>query len=332
MLVDYLEDGREFESLLRDDRRELNVSAELRVALAEITRLRQRPTVCYLSNIFNSGIKASRSIDYSDDLPFSEMIGCADATSKSIDVVVVTPGGSAEQVTRFVDCLRARFNHVTFILPNAAMSAGTILALSGNEVIMDERGYIGPIDPQVPNAKGMFVPAQSLLTLIKSIQERGAALLKTGQQPDWTDLQILRHVDARDIGNALNASNYSVELVESYLVNYKFHDWTTHSSDGRPVTEEDKKVRAREIATLLCDHSLWKTHSRGITRDLAWSECRIRVTHPEDIEGLHRALRRFWAIAYYVFDKTSIFKLFLSDNYCIIRTQLNRGLPGQEHG
>lgn len=50
-----------------------------------------------------------------------------------------------------------------------AMSAGTIFCMSGDELIMDEAAFIGPIDPQVPSRNGMYVPAQSLMTLIDEI-------------------------------------------------------------------------------------------------------------------------------------------------------------------
>ena len=73
------------------------------------------------------------------------------------------------QVDKFVNALRARFKVVSFILPNVAMSAGTIFIMSGDEIIMHARSFFGPIDPQVPNKDGVFVPAQTLRALIDDI-------------------------------------------------------------------------------------------------------------------------------------------------------------------
>jgi hypothetical protein len=203
-----------------------------------------------------------------------------------------------------------------------AMSAGTIFAMSGNDIIMGKNSYIGPTDPQVPNKDGFYVPAQAILTLIDDIKERGETLIKKGQNPPWTDLQILKQLDGKEIGNALNASRYSMELVEGYLYNYKFKDWNLHS-DGRQVSEEEKKARAKEIALMLCSHAQWKTHSRGITRDVAWSECKIKVMHTENIENLDKAIRRFWALMYWLFENTAIYKAFISEMYCIFRIDRN---------
>jgi hypothetical protein len=317
--LDHMEDGREFESLVGKKAIKIDLAVEIRKSLAEIKAIRNRPAICYLANVVNTAVKASTSIDTNDDLPFSEMISTVTSDQKTIDVILVTPGGSAQQVAKFVDKLRPRFNNVVFILPYMAMSAGTIFAMSGNDIIMSRNSYIGPIDPQVPNREGFYVPAQAILTLIDEIQKRGEEHLKRGQAPPWTDLQILKQLDGKEIGNALNTSAYSMELVEGYLYNYKFANWNVHSTDGKPVTDEEKRTRAAEIARMLCSHAQWKTHSRGISRDVAWNGCKIKITHSESDPALDRAIRRFWALFYWVFENTPIYKVFISENYCIFR-------------
>lgn len=317
-LLDVMEDGREYESLLRFSNFNIDAVTEFRKSLKEIESIRKRPVVCYLANNINPNIKTETAIDYNDDLPFSEMIGLIPNSVRDIDIILVTPGGSAEQIARFVDRLRPRFENVGFILPDVAMSAGTIFVASGDEIIMTSRACIGPIDPQVRNSAGNYVPAQALLTLISEIQERGQNLLNQGQNPLWTDMQILNNIDAKDIGAAVNASRYSIELVTNYLNKYKFKNWHIHSN-GDIVTTEDKKERANEIAAKLCDHAEWKTHSRGITREVAWDICKLKITHSEDVEHLDRAIRRFWAITNFFFERSSIAKSFLSENYSLFK-------------
>lgn len=318
-LLDHMIDGREFESLLKFKDVKIDLAAEIRKSIGEIESVRKKPAICYLANVVNSYVKASTSIDFNDDLPFSEMIASIPDEETELDIVLVTPGGSGQQVAKFVDKLRPRFDRVSFILPYISMSAGTIFAMSGNEIIMGENSYIGPTDPQVPNRDGQWVPAQAILTLIDDIQKRGDEFLKKGQNPPWSDLQILKQIDGKEIGNALNASAYSMELVEGFLYKYKFSDWNNHSTTDVPVTNDEKRKRAKEIAEMLCSHSQWKTHSRGIPREVAWNECKIKITHSESIDGLDRAVRRFWALIYWAFENTTIFKLFVSDNYCIFR-------------
>ena len=316
-LLDKMVDGREFESLLNYQYHNLDFIAELRKSIQEIKTLRGRPIVCYVANVVRPS--GGNSIEDSDDLPFNEMIASLPLDCREIDIVLVTPGGYAHQVAKFVNKLRPRFDKITFILLNKSMSAGTIFIMAGDEIIMSNQSQIGPIDPQVKTKSGDFVPAQSILTLIEEIKERGNEAIKKGGRPAWTDLQILNGIDPKEIGSALNASSYSIQLVEEYLHNFKFKDWSTHSDTGAAVTPEEKQMRATEIAKMLCDHSKWKNHGHAITREAAWEVCKLRITHSESIEGLDRAMRRMWALFYWVFENTAISKIFISENYKIMR-------------
>jgi hypothetical protein len=323
-LLDAMVDGREYASILDCAPNNMDFASEIRRALKAISDIRKRPVICYVANMVNNNVKSQTGIDTTDDLPFLEMLRNVDAAEKELDIILVTPGGSAERVSHYVNQIRKRFDKVGFILPFLAMSAGTIFCLSGDEIIMDENACIGPIDPQVPSKDGRFVPAQSILTLLDDIQVRGQDALQKGLQPNWTDLQILRNLDPKEIGNATNASNYSIALVTSYLEEYKFRDWHTHSSNGTAVTDADRKQRALDIAKQLCDHSIWKTHSRGITRDVAENVCRLKIIHPEDVDELNSAIRRFWALLYWMFERQPIYKLFISDNYSLFRSEMTQ--------
>lgn len=105
-----------------------------------------------------------------------------------------------------------------------AMSAGTIFIMSGDEIVMSKHSRFGPIDPQIPNRDGRFVPAQSILLALNDIRIRGEERLKKGLNPLWTDVQLLRNIDHRDIGVAQSASRYSIDMVSEFLIKYKFKE------------------------------------------------------------------------------------------------------------
>lgn len=321
-MLDIMVDGREFESLLKYQYVNFDFLAEIRKSIQEIKAIRHRPIVCYVANVVKQ-MNTSISIDDSDDLPFNEMIASLPIDAKEIDIVLVTPGGFAHQVAKFVNKLRPRFDNVCFILLNKAMSAGTIFISSGDEIIMTNQSQIGPVDPQVRTKNGDFVPAQAILTLIEEIRVRGEELIKVGQTPAWTDLQILNNMDSKEIGNAMNASKYSIQLVKQYLYNYKFKNWIFHADGVTIVTDSDKKQRANEIASLLCDHSKWKNHGHAITREAAWEVCKLKIVHAESHMDLDKAMRRMWALYYWLFENLSITKFFISENYCIMRNDIN---------
>ena len=318
-VLELMVDGSEYNSIISYANSNCDVNRDLRSLLKDIEQIRNRPIIAYIANIIAPPVSANISIDNSDDFVFEELLRSIPADKKNLDILLVTPGGSAEKVARFVNILRNRFENIAFILPYLCQSAGTIFCLSGDELVMSEGACIGPIDPQVPGRDGRYVPAQSILTLLEKIQSDGAAMQAQGLPPNWTDVQLILNMDPKEVGNAHNASNFSIELVTEYLKNYKFQGWKTHSSSGLPVTEDQKQQRAKEIAAALCDHKRWLSHSREITRAMA-KDLGLRITHPEDDPAFDRSLRRFWAATLFLLERTSIFKLYLSSSYTTVRS------------
>lgn len=67
----------------------------------------------------------------------------------SVAVILDTPGGIVEVVERMVATLRSHYEDMTVIVPDRAMSAGTIFAFSADRIMMDYFSCLGPIDPQI---------------------------------------------------------------------------------------------------------------------------------------------------------------------------------------
>ncbi len=90
-------------------------------------------------------------------------------------VLLNTPGGSAEAVEKFVEIIRFHYRNVNFVVPDYAMSAGTILCMSGDRIFMDYSSSLGPIDPQVYNGKE-WVPALGYLDKVEVMEEIAKSL------------------------------------------------------------------------------------------------------------------------------------------------------------
>jgi len=85
------------------------------------------------------------TIDLSDKDGFYEIIRNID--SDKVDIFLHSPGGTAEATESIVEMLRSKFKVIRFIITGAAKSAATMLALSGNSIMMDESAEMGPINP-----------------------------------------------------------------------------------------------------------------------------------------------------------------------------------------
>jgi ClpP class serine protease len=66
-----------------------------------------------------------------------------------LDFLINSPGGFAEVTESIAGMIRSKYKHVRFAIPNMAKSAATLLVLSGDELLMDHRSELGPVDPQV---------------------------------------------------------------------------------------------------------------------------------------------------------------------------------------
>lgn len=173
-----------------------------------------------------------------------------------------TPGGSVEAAEKMVDIMRFHYPEIFFVVPDSAMSAGTILCMSGDRIYMDYSSALGPIDPQVWNGKA-WVPALGYLDKVNEILEKAAA----GNLSN-AEYLILQSQDLAELSTYEQAHNLTVTLLKKWLVEYKFQNWTHHQTDpakkGLPVTLAEKEERAEQIAVALGDNKYWHSHGRAI--------------------------------------------------------------------
>lgn len=258
----------------------------------------------------------------SDDVPFQELVASVPADQQAVDIYLATRGGSGEQISRFVNNLRSRFEEVNFLIPSFCMSAGTLFALSGERIYMTPHACLGPIDPQVPSAGGRYVPAQALLLLVAQLQKDGQEAMQKGGSVPWSAVRLIDSLDKTELGAAITASAWSKTLAQQYLLNYKFKHWTTRETSGQQATVEYKMHRADEIATALVSHDRWKNHGHAISRDVLWNEVKLKIDSPA--QELEQAMVRLWALFMWIFDKTAIQKVICASNYRYVRQQVQQ--------
>lgn len=186
-------------------------------------------------------------------------------------VILTTNGGDAITVERLVNIFRYNYSEVDFIIPDHAYSAGTILCMSGDNIHMDYNSVLGPIDPQVQNKEGRFVPALGYLGKIEGLLVKAQA--GTISEAEFL---ILKDFDLAEISLYEQARDLTEDLLVKWLVQFKFKNWGTHSSNGMGVSEDEKRERAKEIAKALSDYSRWKSHGRPLSIEVL-SELKLQI-------------------------------------------------------
>ena len=208
---------------------------------------------------------------------------------QTIYVFLTTPGGSIIPVQRMVDILRHFYDEVNFIIPDYAYSAGTIWCMSGNNIYMNYYSSLGPIDPQVQTKDGNLVAALGYLDKINELLEKA----KTNELTQ-AEFLILKDFDLAELRSYEQAKELAVDMLKKWLTKYKFKDWVKHSSDGTPVTIEEKEAKALEIANKLSDNNIWKSHGRPIGIQVLKEELGLEIIDFEKDADLNEIIREYY--------------------------------------
>jgi len=207
---------------------------------------------------------------------------------KRLAIIIDTDGGVIEVCERIVQTIRHLYEEVYFLVPNKAMSAGTVFVMSGDKIFMDHFSCLGPIDPQIMRKDGSTVPALSYLNQFERLIEKS----KNGELTT-AEFALLNKLDLGELYQFEQARELSIELLEKWLSSYKFKNWEVTETSREPVTEEMKKQRAKEIANLLSDVKRWHTHSRGIDMKTLRDELKLKIDDFNSVTGLDKEIRSY---------------------------------------
>ncbi len=212
---------------------------------------------------------------------------------KKLAFFLETGGGYIELAQRIASTLREHYRIVEFYVPDAAMSAGTVLVMSGDAIHMDYYSTLGPIDPQLPRPDGSgYVPALGYLKMFEKLMDKAA---KGGL--NTAETTYLCSLDPAELYQYEQARELSVFLLEQWLAKYKFKNWKITNTNKTRVTPAMRRQRAREIAKKLNDTDKWHTHGHGISMAVLRSEeLKLQIEDFGEDKGLRKQIRDYWSL------------------------------------
>lgn len=224
-----------------------------------VEKITGRPLIIYATDFLNkekvNAVKGDVEIDLTDRDGFIEVTqGLADKTA---DVMLYSPGGLPDAADSLVQILRSKFDHIRFIVPSVAKSAATMVALSGNELMMEHNAELGPIDPQFRFVKAdgtsVMAPAQAIIDQFEKAQDI------IGKDPKrlaaW--IPILQQYGPALYQQCLNAIELSKRYVGEWLKTGMF-------KTQDPAADE---AAAKKVVDYLGDHNQFKSHGARIGVD-----------------------------------------------------------------
>jgi len=208
-----------------------------------------RNIIAYYSGFLSKPNIAQSEITDEDKNGFMMAVHKLDR-SKGLDLLLHTPGGSIAATESIADYLHRMFNHdMRAIVPQIAMSAGTMMACSCKRIIMAKHSSLGPIDPHLRG-----VPAVGVVREFK----RACSEVKKDPSkiPIWQS--IIGQYRPTFLSQCQNAIRWSREFVGKELETVMF--------DGR----SDAHALAQKAVGKLTDYARNKAHDRHLHID----ECR----------------------------------------------------------
>ncbi|MBA4284777.1 MAG: SppA protein [Xanthomonadaceae bacterium] len=217
---------------------------------------------------------------------------CEKATSDNCTLILTTFGGDPHAGFRIARCLRHHFKKkLTVYVTDHCKSAGTLICIAGNELVIDDRGELGPLDVQVQktneileNSSGLEV-SESLNFLQSRVEgDTRAMLLKLRQRTGLSTK--MASVMTAEIVTGLFAAIYAQvdplkigELQRAIRIAFEY---------GQRLNEYTHNLRADALGSLVLGYP---SHSFVIDRKEAGLLFH-HVRHPNPIELKLRDMMR----------------------------------------
>jgi ATP-dependent protease ClpP protease subunit len=247
-----------------------------------------RNVISYYSGFLSKPYVEQSGITDEDKNGFMMTINNLDRT-KGLDLILHTQGGELAATESIVDYLRRMFGHdIRAIVPQIAMSAGTMIACSCREIVMSKHSNLGPIDPHLRD-----IPAVGVIKEFK----RACREVKrdSSKIPIWQS--IIRQYRPTFLSQCENAIQWSKQFVEEQLKSVMF--------EGLPNANE----RAKKVVRKLTDYSRNKSHNRHIHIDECQNEIGLVVSPLENDPILQDLVLTIHHCNMHVFQNTLAYKM-----------------------
>lgn len=265
--------------------------------LQEISKLRNdRNVILYASGFLQkSGAPPDRLQITHDDLNAFMTMMYGMNWQAGLTLVLHTPGGVTNAAETIVAYLRSKFTYIEVIVPTYAMSAGTMISLASNAIVMGRQSQLGPIDPQ-------FVGGQRALSAggVVAQFERAKAEILANPATAHVWYPILQSIGPALLQEAQNALEYGERMVADWLEKYMF------------AGQLDAHQKAIDIAKHFNAAQNHKSHGRRIDR----AEARAQGVIVEDLEtsqDLQEHVLTAYHLSTLAFEKGPSTKLFHSN-------------------
>jgi hypothetical protein len=141
---------------------------------------------------------------------------------QNIDIIINSYGGDISSNNLFLHIIEqlSKTHNIKTYIHNYAMSAGTLLFLSGDTLYMDEYDIISPTDPQIPYLENYYQSSDILLTQtqMKNISFKDRILINSTKKSNDDNIKIVNTFLTKHIKNENNKNKLLDILTDGQLL------------------------------------------------------------------------------------------------------------------
>lgn len=265
--------------------------------ISELSKKTKRNTIIYYSGWLQKPGLVGTEVNDNDKNGFMTVIHNIDKDC-GLDLILHTPGGEVAATESLIDYLRAMFGHnIRAIVPQLALSAGTMIACACDKIIMGKHSSLGPIDPQYRGTPAHGI-REEFERAYNEIQKSDGTV-DQGKIAIWQP--ILAKYPPTFIGECEKAIEWSTEIVSECLKNGMF----------RNDSDADQKIS--KVIEELGDHSLTKSHSRHLSAKRC-KEIGLNIVDLENDQELQEKVLSVHHACIHTLSSTNAFKLIENQN------------------
>lgn len=238
--------------------------------IGRIQQRSKRTLICFLTG-------PAAGINRDDTLGFADLLYNL-TSGEPIDLLLNTHGGDIDAAEKLIVMVQKVVGkaELRVIVPDCAKSAGTLMALGADEILMSDSSELGPIDPQIVlrDANDNLIP-HSIQSHLEAFKENSEALSKDPQ--DEVARIMLEKMDPATLRLFKGIHLRARKLAEQLLVRGMFRSGGGNST---------------EVAGALMDTKRWYSHGQMIDADAA----SVIGLHVRQIDGNSDEWREIWQL------------------------------------
>jgi hypothetical protein len=230
-----------------------------------------------------SGVKVSPSRERTASMGIYEEFGIESAIEeikqkcpepKTLYLMINSPGGLVSSSYKVARALRKNFSNIIVFVPHIAASGGTLVALTGNEIVMGMMSQITPLDPSSSSG--------SALSVVRGFRFANSFFINTSEEDAPYTFKVLADGYTAE---KFDAAISSLELMKNYVI-----EILTDAMKADPDEDRDEFVkRIEKLASDLVEGFL--THTEVINLDKA-KDIGLNVVPNSKYTGLWESFRR----------------------------------------